>query len=50
MNSTNSRVKCVVLGVALVAAALVAAGCQTVKGVGQDITNASEATERAISK
>jgi|GEM_PF-376586 len=26
------------------------AGCETVKGVGKDITNASEATERAISK
>ncbi len=50
MVSSNSRVKCVLLGVALVTAALITAGCQTVKGVGQDITNASEATERAISK
>lgn len=50
MESTSSRAKLVVLSVALAVAAMVAAGCQTVKGVGQDITNASEATERAISK
>jgi len=35
--------------VALAALTVLAAGCQTVKGVGKDISNASEATERAIS-
>ncbi|MDX2119136.1 MAG: entericidin [Planctomycetota bacterium] len=43
------KIRTVLLGVSLVAA-VVLAGCQTVKGVGKDITNASEATERAISK
>lgn len=40
----------IVLAVVLLAAAAVGgfAGCQTVKGAGQDLQNASQATEDAI--
>lgn len=35
---------------AVVGAAIVATGCQTVKGAGQDIQNAGTAGEKAIDK
>lgn len=44
---TNLR-KVVVVALAL--AALAAAGCQTVKGLGKDIQTGAEKTEQAISK
>lgn len=38
------------LASAVLLAVLVAVGCQTVKGLGKDIENASEATEEALFK
>jgi predicted small secreted protein len=46
----NSRVRTVVSLAAAAAFLTLLAGCNTVKGAGQDLTEASDNTKKAISK
>ena len=48
--TTKRSVTLVVAASAFVAAVIVASGCQTVKGLGEDIHYAGEKTEEAIKK
>jgi predicted small secreted protein len=48
--TTKRSITLVVAASAFVAAVIVASGCQTVKGLGEDIHYAGEKTEEAIKK